>query len=296
MPNRTMPVARKSLPVDSQAGRVSTNATATSASSARAARTSASAPSSGGIGRSSPVVRHVEASSSTRPSPFRRASTRPASTTANSTASMDAGLTPWKVMARSRIPRPTAAAAIVGSLVKRPNTAAARACSRKVGDSTCPIGSPTAPARRNMARKARTDATVHTTVCSRRTGMPSVDARSARSAAPTMAMPTIERLKNAASATSTAGTTSMVSTSLALKIVPPSSKSHPTGGLSRVSNPSSPNARGSSSAAAVSTCATPMVATVTTSRGAVKKRRMTSISTSAPSTTAAASPATRPIQ
>ena len=56
----------------------------------------------------------------------------------------------------------------------RPITAAASAWSRKLGPSTWPIGSPTTPARRNIATNASTVAITHTIVCSRLTGMPSV--------------------------------------------------------------------------------------------------------------------------
>ena len=46
------------------------------------------------------------------------------------------------------------------------------------------MGSPTAPARSHIPKNASTVATVQTIVCRRRTGMPSVAARSARSALP----------------------------------------------------------------------------------------------------------------
>ena len=54
-----------------------------------------------------------------------------------------------------------------------PITAAASARSRIAGPSTVPIGSPTMPARRNTDRNASTAAITHTSVSSRRTGMPS---------------------------------------------------------------------------------------------------------------------------
>ena len=60
------------------------------------------------------------------------------------------------------MPRPIAATAIVGNRSIRPMTAAARAWIRNVGPSTLPIGSPTVPARRNIATKASTEAMTHT--------------------------------------------------------------------------------------------------------------------------------------
>src|SRR5262249_60746433 len=53
---------------------------------------------------------------------------------------------------------------------------------------------------------------------------------------------------------------------------------------------STPNQPGSSSPSPASTCASPMVATVSTSRGDRKKRRITNSSTTTPRTSAAASP------
>ena len=199
-------------------------------------------------------------------------------------------------MAWSTIPSPMAAAAMVVKRSNRPNTAAASACTRNVGGRTSPIGRPTAPARRNMPRNASSEATTHTTVCSRFTGMPSVKARSARSADPRIATPTRERCRNSAMAKRQMGTTIIVSTSLALKLVPPISKLASNGGASRVPNDWSPKARGRNSPAPASSWARPIVATVSTRRGDEKNRRMMRVSTSTPRTSAAARPAISPIQ
>ena len=196
----------------------------------------------------------------------------------------------------STMPRPMAAAAIVVNRSNRPNTAAASACTRNVGASTSPIGRPTAPARRNMARNASTEATTHTTVCRRLTGMPSVKARSARSAAPTMAMPMVERWRNRASASRHTGTTIIVRMSLALNVTPPKTQLASNGWGRRVPNDWSPKARGRNSPAPASSCDRPMVATVSTSRGAVKNRRTMRPSTSTPSSTAASRPTMSPNQ
>ena len=105
---------------------------------------------------------------------------------------------------------PMAAAPTVVKRLKRPNTAAAMACTRKPIGSAWPMGSPTTPARRYIARKASTEATAHTTVCRRFTGIPSDAARSGRSADPMMAMPIVERCRNRASPASAIGTMMMV--------------------------------------------------------------------------------------
>ena len=58
---------------------------------------------------------------------------------------------------------------------------------------------PSTPMRRNIATNARKPARPHTTLCSRRTGMPSSDARSAFSASARSATPIAENRKNATS-------------------------------------------------------------------------------------------------
>ena len=210
---------------------------------------------------------------------------------------MYASLLPdWNVIDWSTMPRPMAAAAMVVNRSKRPKTAAASAWTRNTGASVSPMGRPTAPARRNMARKASTDATTQTTVWSRLTGMPSVKARSARSAAPTMAMPIVDRCRNSARASRHTGTTIMVKMSLALNVTPPKTKLASNGCGRRVPNDWSPKARGRNSPAPVSNCANPMVATVSSRRGAVKNRRMIRPSTRTPSSTAASRPTTSPNQ
>ena len=82
--------------------------------------------------------------------------------------------------------------------------------------------------------------------------------------------------------------------SLPEKTVPLISKLAEKGASSRVwAKASSPNAWGRNSAAPVSTWARPIVATVRMRRGDRKKRRMMSISTSTPSTSAATTPMAR---
>ena len=163
-----------------------------------------------------------------------------------------------------------------------------------MGPRTVPIGSPTELARSHIARKARSVATVHTTVCRRRTGMPSVLARSARSALARTAVPASLRRSQSASAMKATGMRIIAMMSLPEKTVPLTSKLAEKGASSRVwAKASLPNAWGRNSAAPVSTWARPIVATVRMRRGARKKRRMMSISTTTPSTSAATTPMAR---
>ncbi len=81
------------------------------------------------------------------------------------------------------------------------------------------------------------------------------------------------------------GTATMAMMSLALKMTPVTVKVRSNGGSIRgASNMSSLQASGSSRAAPASNVASPMVATVRISRGALRKRRMMASSTTAPST------------
>ncbi len=93
-------------------------------------------------------------------------------------------------IADSTMPRPTAAAAIRGKFSMRPITAAASARSKTETPSALPIGKSATPARRNTVTNASTVVTTQTVVCTRPTGTPRVAARSARSAAARIAMPT----------------------------------------------------------------------------------------------------------
>ena len=192
------------------------------------------------------------------------------STIRNRTASLNAGRFPgWKVMAWSTIPMPIAAIAIVGNRSIRPIPAAASAWRRKLGPRTSPSGSPTVPARRNIATYARTLAITQTIVCRRFTGMPSVAARSPRSADARIAVPNAERCMNRPSATKQTGTRMIVRTSVALNVTPGSVKLTVNGGVRRGEPKMSRlgNHWGMNSAKPVSTCEIPIVATVTIRRG-----------------------------
>ena len=104
-------------------------------------------------------------------------------------------------------------------------------------------------------------------------------------------MPVSVRCRNQPSATIAMGTVTMAMMSLALKMTPVTVKVRSNGGSIRgASSISSPQASGSTSAAPASSVASPIVATVRISRGALRKRRMMVSSTMAPSTSEATTP------
>ena len=150
----------------------------------------------------------------------------------------------------------------------RPITAAASAWSRKLGPSTWPTGRPTTPARRNIATYARTLAMTQTIVCSRLTGMPSVDGpvaplgraadRDAEVRAPHEQAERDEADRHEDDREQVGGVEDHARERRG---------SSWNGGSSRGATVRSPNRLGRKSAAPVSTCATPIVATVTIRRG-----------------------------
>ena len=81
--------------------------------------------------------------------------------------------------------------------------------------------------------KASVDAMIQTIVCTRPTGMPSIAARSDRSAAARTAVPVCVRVRNRVSAIRHAGTVTNVTMSFELKMVPPKDQLMVNGGLSR---------------------------------------------------------------
>jgi hypothetical protein len=95
-----------------------------------------------------------------------------------------------KMIACSTTPSPIAAAAMRGKLSMRPNTTAARARTSTVTPSALPMGKSATPARKKTVMKASTVVITHTVACTRPTGIPRVEARSERSAAARIAMPT----------------------------------------------------------------------------------------------------------
>ena len=184
----------------------------------RPARTSLTAASSRGTGRTSRAACHVDASPS-RPPEGRRVSSNATSTTTKSTGSTYAGSRQCQITDCSTIPSTTAASAMVGNRSMRPITAAARARNRIAGPSTSPRGKPTMPARKYTARNAKTVASTHTTVWRRRTGMPSVAARSARSAPPRIAMPMSLNRRKSPSAANRSGIATIATMSAPRKMI-----------------------------------------------------------------------------
>ena len=140
---------------------------------------------------------------------------------------------------------------------------------------------------------AISEATDQTSVCSRLTGTPSSDARSALSALALIATPTLLQRRNTASPMSASGATIIAMRSLASKTTVPIENSRSNGAASRCpsSGKSTPQSRGSRIAIAVSSCESPSEATVISNRGALKKRRMMPSSMTAPRTSAATTPA-----
>ena len=140
--------------------------------------------------------------------------------------------------------------------------------------------------------KASSEATDQTSVCSRLTGTPSNDARSALSALARIATPTLLNRRNNARPMSASGATIIAIRSLASKTTVPIENSRWNGAGSRwpSSGKSTPQSRGSRIASAVRSCDRPSDATVISSRGALKKRRMTASSTIAPTASAARIP------
>ena len=103
----------------------------------------------------------------------------------------------------------------------RPMTAAPSAASSTLGSSACVTDAPITPLRRKSVTYASTPTIAHSTLCSRRTGIPSSAARSALSAVARSAVPTAEKRKKPTSAASTIGTTMSTRISLPLKVVTP---------------------------------------------------------------------------
>jgi hypothetical protein len=195
---------------------------------------------------------------------------------------------------RSSTPMATAVVAIATRFVIRPMTSAARARSTTESPSPTPKGRLVTPAVRTTEANDNTVAIVQTWTSRRRTGTPSRAARSARSALARTAIPVSVVRSRTASATMRSGATITANRSLASKTTPPNSPDHSNGaGSVRMPGPS-PQSCGRSSDANASTWARPIVATVSSSRGAPKNRRTTSTSARTPTTTAAPSPAVIP--
>lgn len=133
-------------------------------------------------------------------------------------------------------------------------------------------------------------ATIQLSRESRRTGMPSSRARSLESAAPRTAMPRSVRPKNHASPARTATTEPMAAMWSPVKTMGPTVTLTWNGVVKVARGFRSENRGGRMIWTAPMSWATPSVATVSSRRGAVKNRRTTTRSTSAPVAIAATRP------
>jgi hypothetical protein len=211
-------------------------------------------------------------------------------TPSKKTSRIDGSLTRKKI-AWSMMPSATAETKVARRFSIRPTTAGARARTSSDGPNAPPaIDRPIVGARSSAPSAESPAANIHTIVEMRRTGTPRSEARSWFSAAARDAMPTRLNFRNRVIAKMRTGTTVMARTWFAVKITggrfPATS-----GTLNSASNgvgmsttrKSRPNTRGSINSMNTSTCVTAIVATVSTSRGALKNRLTTVSSISAPS-------------
>ena len=190
-------------------------------------------------------------------------------------------------MAFCRMPRAIDDSAIAPRFVMLPMTSAASARRRIDHVNRPPGGRPVTPAWRNTPRNAITAAMTHTWVWSRRTGMPSIDARSGADAAALIATPVSVVRRKAVRPMRMIGATIAAIRSLASKRTAPIVRRNVNGG----SNVRMVGVRcqicGNIAAPKNRNCPTPIVATVTIRRGALKNRRMNASSTIAPTRAAA---------
>ena len=248
--------------------------------------TARSAAIAGAIGRISSASRQPPSASCALDDEERRASSA-TTMTPKSTTSISSGLVVFQRTSWSTTPSPTAATNATGIDSMRATTAAASAGSSTAGPAIAEGVAPRNGARSTKVRAASAPARTHTTVVRLRTGTPSSRARSVFSAAARIAVPASEPRRNQASAPTTSGTTAATSRWSPLMTTGPSSKLVEVSGVSNApsSGDSTPNTRrGIPSSRPPRSWARPMVATVSTSRGAWAKRRITTTSTRPPST------------
>ena len=168
----------------------------------------------------------------------------------------------------SNSPSTTAVTVMATKWVMRPMTSAASERRTIARPAPSPKGRLVTPAVRQTDTNDSTAARVQTWASSRRTGMPSSEARSGRSAAARTAVPVSVRRRNSASPPIISGATTSAIRSFASKLTCPTLKlSSKGGGSVRIAGPS-PHARGRSSAQKPRICDRPRVATVSCRRGA----------------------------
>ena len=260
----------------------------------RRRRTRGSRATQGLSGRTSSARRQAAASSRSARPYWRRCRRSATSTAAPMIGVTSSGLLAFHDTPYSRMPSATAAVATVGRCRRRPMTSAASASTSVDRLSAAPSGTPRMPARRNSARKDSPAAIAQTSVESQATGMPSISARSLRSAEPRMAVPSRVVPRKTATAIMASGATISAIRSLADRMNVPIVTFQSTGGGMRCEAALLSHICGTSRASTASSCVMPMVATVSTRREAFENRRTKANSTIAPSATAATRPTPNP--
>ena len=278
----------------STAGTASAQPTSTTHNVTRIALHRRRATPDAATGRISSASRHDEVSdTSARPTWTCRAS-NVTNTAAPMIGVTRSGLDAFHATPYSSTPRAIAVTAIAGRSLSCPIASAAMAGTSAVAPIAVPHGTPRMPARRNRAMNESRLATTHVSVANRLTGMPSMAARSDRSAVARIAVPSRVRSRKKATAAIANGATTRARRSLAPSTNVPIVTVASNGAGIRCDVGRWPHSRGISSAPTASSCVIPIVATVSTSRDACRKRRTNANSTTAPSTIAPSRPMTRP--
>ncbi len=194
-----------------------------------------------------------------------------------------------------RMPSATAEAAMTGNSVKLPRAMAASAVTSAVSPNVGSRGRPRMAAWKKMLTNERTPATTQVADCKRPTGMPSMEARSRRSPAACTAIPMSLRVNQIDTAARHTIETTTATRSLT------SNTTGATRQLTCHGNVTAalaigfwPQMRGISKLRTTRSWASPIVATVRTSRGERRNLRTTTISTVAVRRIEATRPVARP--
>ena len=289
--NTTTAVAFSRLPGPRRFGSAIKAAVVAAATSQRTACTWRSDTNEVGRARASSASRHVDTCSLMRRAGFARRRSRHATITSAYTGATSPGLRGWfHTTPASRSPRLTADAVTAPMSVRPPRTRAVRAARSALRLSAEPTPSPRMPVRRMSPENERMAAVAHTIVWSPSTPMPRRRARSARSALALMAMPMWVKRRAAARARRMAGATMAATTWSAENTSGLTVKWRSIGACSCSVAGVLCHHDGMKRLAAARSCAKPIVATISTRRGARRKRRMMTSSTTQPSAIAATRP------
>ena len=294
--------------VPTRNGSATTSPMASSTPTNCARRTSGNRFNSRGTGRICSAFRQVDVVSSSARVPLLRRNSSVATITAPSaagTARSESGISTsprtdvefFHVTAWMSTPTASADTTTVGRSLSRPSNSAVRPPSNTVSPNAPAMGNPNNPADRNSEMNERDAAIAQTYVWMRLTGMPSSSARSADSAEARMAMPTLVYRRIAPTASIAAGASTQAMTNCERNGRPPTvsvqSKGYTLAGSGSKTGSLFHNSEGIHTAATARIWATPMVATVVTSLGAAKNRRMIASSTTPPTNRAVAMPPRR---